>query len=243
MSFHDPNLAKLLPQNRLAETNRQKLIKNHLPLVHKLAWRVHRQVSNAIEVDDLKQIGCLALVEAAYAFEDRGLGFSSYAKLRVRGAMIDYLRKQSDLTRSSMRFRKEMRSAELELSQRLGHKPDEVEMAQQLAMDQASYREAVDGSRTVVKRSIEQIYSDQNMCFEDGADKPPELAEKSETRQLLARLISELPDREGDVLKLYFVEEMKLEAIGEVLDIGAARVCQIKQAALARLRTIMEKHN
>ena len=88
------------------EHSPERLARQYMPLVRKIAWHVHGRVSTAIEVEDLLQIGMVALVEAANSFEDRGLGFAAYAQLRVRGAMIDHLRRQATLCRSAMARRK-----------------------------------------------------------------------------------------------------------------------------------------
>lgn len=214
----------------------EQLARQYMPLVRKTAWHVHGRVSSAIEVEDLLQIGMVALVEAANSFEDRGLGFGAYAQLRVRGAMIDHLRRVSTLCRSAMATRKKLAAARSRLEQKLGRAPLEAEMAQEMGLDATTYRETADSAEMVQHTSMDEVYSDQSMWFADVEDRADDVMERESLKAALAKCIGDLPQREALVLQLYFVEELNLEEIGQTLDIGAARVCQIKKAALDKLR-------
>lgn len=239
MSFHDRNMKDIIYAAKPYATSEEQLVISHLPLVRKLAWHVHGRVSTAIEIEDLLQIGMVALVEAARSFEDRGLGFSNYAKLRVRGAMIDQLRKVSNLSRSAIDFRKRLRQMEEKLRVASGETPDEIALAQALGMDQQSFRIAVDQAESIDLSSIDELYSDHNIWFADQDDNAEIQLQDSQKRAQLAQAIAFLPQREAMVLQLYFVEEMNLEEIGMTLDIGAARVCQIKKSALEKVKLML----
>ena len=221
---------------RRGENSPERLARQYMPLVRKIAWHVHGRVSTAIEVEDLLQIGMVALVEAANSFEDRGLGFGAYAQLRVRGAMIDHLRRQATLCRSAMAKRKELAKIRNGLEQRLGRLPTEAEMSAEMGIEAAAYRETADSVEMVQHTSMDEVYSDQSMWFADVEDRADAVMERESLKKALAACIGELPQREALVLQLYFVEELNLEEIGQTLDIGAARVCQIKKAALDKLR-------
>ncbi|XCA02015.1 FliA/WhiG family RNA polymerase sigma factor [Sphingobium sp. SJ10-10] len=214
----------------------EQLARRYMPLVRKTAWHVHGRVSSAIEIEDLLQIGMVALVEAANGFEDRGLGFASYAQLRVRGAMIDHLRRHATMTRSAMAQRKQLAGIRGRLEQKLGRVPLEAEMSAEMGLDAAAYREVADSCEMVQHSSMDEVYSDQSMWFADVEDRADDVMEREALKGALAKCIGELPQREALVLQLYFVEELNLEEIGATLDIGAARVCQIKKAALDKLR-------
>ncbi|MEJ7933322.1 FliA/WhiG family RNA polymerase sigma factor [Sphingobium sp. AN558] len=214
----------------------ERLARQYMPLVRKIAWHVHGRVSSAIEIEDLLQIGMVALVEAANSFEDRGLGFAAYAQLRVRGGMIDHLRRQATLSRSAMAQRKQLASARNALEQKLGRLPTEAEMSAAMEMEPSDYREMADGVEMIQHTSMDEVYSDQSMWFADVEDRADDVMERESLKKALAACIGELPQREALVLQLYFVEELNLEEIGQTLDIGAARVCQIKKAALDKLR-------
>lgn len=214
----------------------EQLARRYMPLVRKIAWHVHGRVSSAIEIEDLLQIGMVALVEAANGFEDRGLGFASYAQMRVRGAMIDHLRRHSTLCRSAMARRKQLAATRAKLEQRLGRAPSEAEMSAEMGLEPADYREIADGAEMTQHMSMDEVYSDQSMWFADVEERADDAMERESLKAALAQHIGELPQREALVLQLYFVEELNLEEIGRTLDIGAARVCQIKKAALDKLR-------
>jgi len=218
----------------------EQLARKYMPLVRKIAWHVHGRVSSAIEIEDLLQIGMLALVEAANGFEDRGFGFASYAQLRVRGAMIDHLRRHATICRSAMGRRRQMAAARSRLEQQLGRSPSDAEMAVAMDMTPAEYRQAVDSSEIAQHQSMDEVYSDQSMWFADVEDRADDVLEREALKGAVARCIGRLPEREGLVLQLYFVEEMNLEEIGQTMDIGAARVCQIKKAALDKLKVMLK---
>jgi len=219
----------------------EQLARQYMPLVRKIAWHVHGRVSNAIDVEDLLQIGMVALVEAANGYEDRGFGFASYAQMRVRGAMIDHLRRHATLCRSAMAKRKQLMAVRASLEQRLGRMPGEAEMSTEMGLSPSDYRELADAAEMVQEQSIDEVYSDQSMWFADVEERADEVLERESLKQALAACIGKLPEREALVLQLYFVEELNLEEIGAVLDIGAARVCQIKKSALDKMRGLLSE--
>ena len=239
MTFHDPQLARQAYEAGASRVTVAQLVESHVPLVRKLAWHVHGRMSRTAEIEDLLQIGMVALVEAAKSFEDRGLGFTNYAKLRVRGAMIDDLRRQSNLSRAAMQFRKRLRQVDDQLAQTLGRVPDQRELAAAMGMQVADFRDAFEASQSADTRSIDEAYSDHSPWFVDEAPAADELIETEQRQEELAHAIAQLPEREAMVLQLYFVEELNLDEIGRTLNVGAARVCQIKKAALEKVRGIL----
>ena len=219
----------------------EQLARQYMPLVRKIAWHVHGRVSNAIEIEDLLQIGMVALVEAANGYEDRGFGFATYAQMRVRGAMIDHLRRHATLCRSGMAKRKELMAVRSRLEQQLGRSPVEAEMSVAMGLEPSDYREMADAAEMVQQHSMDEVYSDQSMWFADVEDRIDDVLERDSLKQALAQCIGKLPEREALVLQLYFVEELNLDEIGATLDIGAARVCQIKKSALDKLRVLLRE--
>jgi RNA polymerase sigma factor for flagellar operon FliA len=232
-----------LTYGRKAGPNPESLAQQYMPLVRKIAWHVHGRVSSAIEIEDLLQIGMVALVESANSFEDRGHGFAAYAQMRVRGAMIDHLRRHATICRSAMARRKVVVEARKQLEQKSGRAPSEAEVAAHLGLDASAYRDLVDGTDSAQHQSIDEVYSDQSMWFADVSERADDMLERESLKKAIAACIADLPQREAMVLQLYFVEEMNLEEIGQTLDIGAARVCQIKKAALDKLRARLSDWN
>ena len=221
---------------RQARPTPEGLVRSHMQLVRKIAWHVHARVASAIDVEDLVQIGMVALVESANSFEDRGHAFATYATLRIRGSMIDHLRRHATLCRSAMARRRELAAARQRLESRLGRTASDAEVAEEMGMEAADYREMVDDSQAVQQQSIDEVYSDQSMWFADVEERADEAIDRERLKGAIAGAISGLPERDAMVLQLYFVEEMNLEEIGQTLGVGAARICQIKKAALDRLR-------
>jgi RNA polymerase sigma factor for flagellar operon FliA len=215
----------------------QQLVQGHLNLVRKIAWHVHGKVSTAIEVADLIQIGMIALMESARSFEPRGTAtFATYATMRVRGAMIDQLRRQAAMCRGALQRRRKFGETRSVLERELGRAPTHDEMAARLEMPLDTYFQAVEGMQGVRYESIDAVYSDHSEWFASGEEDAHDSLEREQLGRALVAGLKTLPEREALVLQLYYVEEMNLEEIGAVLEVGAARVCQIKKAALDRLR-------
>jgi RNA polymerase sigma factor FliA len=214
----------------------EALVRAHMNLVRKIAWHVHARVASAIEIEDLVQIGMIALVEAANGYEDRGHAFGTYATMRIRGAMIDHLRKSASICRSAMVRRREMNGARERLQGRLGRAPTDAEMAEAMGLDPADYRALVDETQSARHESLDEVYSDHSMWFADIEERADEALEREGLKGAVAEAIRTLPERDAMVLQLYFVEEMNLEEIGQTLGVGAARICQIKKSALDKVR-------
>ena len=220
--------------------DRDRLVREHLPLVRRIAWHVHGSMSTIVEVEDLVQVGLIALVEAAATFEDRGLvSFRHYCTTRVRGAMIDELRRQATTTRGAMKRRPHYAQAVVALTDPTGRAPDEAAVAAKIGVSVERLRADYASADAVRFDSIDQVYADDLPWFAD--DSPDAFAQLSdgETRDRLIAAITALPEREAQVIQLYYVEELNLEEIGQVLGVGAARICQIKAAAHARLKKAM----
>ena len=219
-----------------AKPSPDALVRTHMQLVRKIAWHVHARVASAIDIEDLAQIGMVALVEAANAFEDRGHAFATYATLRIRGAMIDHLRRHATICRSAMAKRRELGTVRERLENRLGRSASDAEMAAEMEMEAGDYRSLVDECQAVHQESIDEVYSDHSIWFADAEERADEAIDRERLKHAIADAIRGLPERDAMVLQLYFVEEMNLEEIGQTLGVGAARICQIKKAALDKLR-------
>ncbi len=214
----------------------ETLVRSHMQLVRKIAWHVHARVASAIEIEDLVQIGMIALVEAANGYEDRGHAFSTYATLRIRGGMIDHLRKSASLCRSAMTRRRELKAVRERMEARLGRGPTDAEMAQEMGLSPTSYYALIGETQSARQESLDEIYSDHSMWFADVDDRADAALEREGLKDAIAAGIRTLPERDAMVLQRYFVEEMNLDEIGQTLGVGAARICQIKKAALDKLR-------
>ncbi len=220
----------------------EALVRKHLPMVRRTAWHVHGSMSSIVDIEDLVQIGLVALVEAIDAFEDRGAAtFEQYLLTRLRGSMIDELRRQATLTRGAMRRRRAYTESIAALTTETGNRPDETAVAARLGVTIEKLRSDYATAEAVRFDSIDDVYSDEGPWFmSDEPDAFEQLAE-GQLRDTLIAAIGELPEREAQVIQLYYVEELNLEEIGLVIGVGAARVCQIKKAAHDRLKRAMTR--
>ena len=216
------------------------LVRQYLPLVKKLAWHVHGSMSTLVDVEDLIQVGLVALVEAAAQAPqepgEQGAQFRAYLVTRLRGAMIDELRRQATTTRGAMRRRRAYHAAVATLTQQLGHAPGEAMIAEQLGVSVAKLRLDYLTAEAISFEPIDEAYADDLPWFADDAPTAFDALADGEQRDRLIAAIAGLPEREALVVQLYHVEELNLEEIGQVLGVGAARVCQLKSAAHGRLR-------
>jgi len=219
--------------------NPARLIEAHSALVRRIAWHVHSRMSSAIEVEDLIQIGLVALVEAAKNFEDRGIAFAPYAATRIRGNMVDALRRDARMGRAGMANRRYLAGIRARLEQEYMRKPSDAEMAGATGLEPAAYHVMAASTQPLGQESIEDSYSDHDMWFADVSDAADTMLEKAQLREALVANLSKLSEREALILQLYFVEELNLDEIGETLGVGAARVCQIKKAALDKMKMMM----
>jgi RNA polymerase sigma factor for flagellar operon FliA len=220
-------------------TQSDQLIESHTKLVKRIAWHVHGTVSSAIEPADLIQIGMVALVESARAFEDRGIAFSAYATTRIRGAMIDHLRKNSAMSRTSMHNKREIERAKMNAEAKYCRKVNDVEISQEMCINLSEYHKLLDKSITITQESLDDVYSDHAMWFADNEDDAHTMLENAEITDLLKKCIEKLPQREAMILQLYFVDELNLDEIATILDLTSARVCQIKKKSLQKLKDMM----
>lgn len=216
-------------------------IDRFVPMVRRLAWHLQGSNGPGVEAEDLMQAGLVALTECAHR-HDGGPdpdGFAAYAKMRVKGAMIDQLRRSAPLTRGAIRRRREISKTELRLRGELGRDPTLRELAEAMNMDPKDFDTMRTSSEPLHFESMDEAYSDADIAFCDRSDDALTMLLTNENRDALIRAISTLPERLQLVIKLYFVEELNLSEIGAVLGVTPPRVHQIKDQALQAIRKYM----
>jgi RNA polymerase sigma factor for flagellar operon FliA len=213
-------------------------IRRFLPMVRRLAWHVHGSGRTGIEIDDLVQAGLVALTECAQKHngptED---GFAAYAKLRVRGAMVDLVRRSTPLSRAASDRRRLLRDASAALTTTLGRAPSEDELAEAMGITPNALAELRAASEPLRFEPSDDAYSDRDSAFADDRPDSFELLADEQTRGQVAAAIAALPERLQMVIQLYFVEELNLAEIADVLSVSVPRVHQLKAQALDKLRT------
>jgi RNA polymerase sigma factor for flagellar operon FliA len=227
------------------ESERQRMLVEHLPQVRYIARRIHERLPRHICFEDLLHAGVVGLIDALSKFDhEKHVQFSSYAKFRIRGAILDSLR---DLDWSPRELRRKARRID-EIYRRLctllGRVPSSSELAEELGVSLGELQgllAEIDG----LEIGSLQIESPLDGTSEDLCQYLPNAPEdtpffqclKSEMKELLARVIHELPEKERQVLSLYYYDELTMKEVGSVLGIGESRVSQIHSLAVIHLRT------
>jgi RNA polymerase sigma factor FliA len=216
-------------------------VRRFQPMVRRLAWHVHGSGRPGIELEDLMQAGLVALTECAQKHAGPGEdGFAAYAKLRVRGAMVDLIRRTVPMSRGAAERSRQLRDKETELRGLLGRDPTGHELADALGIEEAQLALLRDTSQPLRFEPIDEVYSDQDTAFADNTPDSLSLLEEEETRDAVIAAIGSLPERLRLVVSLYFVEELNLSEIAQVLQVSIPRVHQLKAQALSKLREALE---
>lgn len=218
-----------------------RLVEEQMPLVQRLAWHFHGRVGRFVEVDDLLQAGYLGLVDASqrYSVCD-GVSFAAYAAIRIRGSIIDHLRRNSNLCRNTISMRQAIERARRKLSQSLGREPETMELAEAMEMTTEKLQDWENRFQTNQLHSLDEVYTDHSILFSDNATTAEDALEQSQLKTLLRHAIEDLPERNALVLQLYYVEELNVYEIAAILDVTTGRVSQIKKAAIEQLRDLMQ---
>lgn len=215
-------------------------VRRFLPMVRRLAWHVHGSGRDGIELEDLMQAGLVALTEAAQRHAGPGEdGFAAYAKMRVRGAMVDLVRRAVPLSRGAAERRRTVRAKENELRGQLGRDPHDHELAAAMGLSEADLASLRHSSEPLRFEPLDDAYSDSSMAFADERPDSLALLEDQEARAGVAAAVAALPERLQLIVQLYFVEELNLSEIAEVLGVSVPRVHQLKAQALDKLRAAL----
>jgi RNA polymerase sigma factor for flagellar operon FliA len=220
-----------------------ELVVLHEPLVKRIAYHLMSRLPASVQADDLIQAGMIGLIEASRKFDpDQGASFETYAGIRIRGAMLDEIRRTDWTPRSVHRKAREVAEAVRRIENEMGRDARDVEVAQEMGISLEEYHKILQDSTGCRIFSFE----DPGMLGEEGmsqsgrhVDQPLENLQKTDFKQGLADEIKGLPERERLVMALYYDEELNLREIGEILGVSESRVCQIHGQALIRLRARM----
>ena len=222
-----------------------KLVVEHAELVKRIAYHLVSRMPPHVEVDDLIQAGMMGLLQAAQNFSpSKGANFETYAGIRIRGAMLDEARKANWTPRSTFKNAKRVAEAIRSIENRTGRDAKAGEVAEMLGISVEDYHQMLERSLSSKLLSFERLASDPERSALLPASTevgPYETVEADEFRDSLAAAVERLPEREKLVLSLYYDEELNLREIGEVLDVGESRVCQIHGQAVLRLRARLQK--
>lgn len=219
------------PSARETET----LVMRHAELVKRIAYHLAGRLPASVEVDDLIQAGMLGLLEAAANYsEGRGASFETYAGIRIRGAMLDGLRKLDWAPRSVHRKARAVAKAIREIESEVGREARDVEVAERMGMKLSEYHRIVEDSAGCQISSL--TTEEGEITVTDSSADPFRDVVDEDFRAALTEAISGLPERERLVMSLYYDDELNLKEIGAALRVSESRICQIHGQALVRLQ-------
>jgi len=224
-------------------TDRDQLILDHLPLLHHIVGRMSWDIPGKVDREDLLGFGIIGLIAAADSFEpERGLKFSTYAFPRIRGAILDELRRLDFLPRGRREKVRALDRAVAELEQELGLPPTPAELAARLGTDEEEVDAILHSARLAGAVSIDDGPSDDlaSLLSDPRSDDPEDSAEWKEMKDLLVVAIAGLPEPERAVITLYYGEELLLRDIGEIMEVSESRVSQIHSRALYLLNRALK---
>jgi len=227
------------------EVSQDDLVEQHATLVKRIAYHLISRLPSCVQVDDLIQAGMIGLLEAARNYDaTQGASFETYAGIRIRGSMLDEIRKGDWTPRSLHRKVREISQTMREIETEHGRDARDSEVAERLDMSLDEYHQVLQDASSHQIVSFEDIPSkDANVV--DGLSAkitgPLENLQEDNLKETLATAIAGLPERERLVMSLYYDEELNLRETGEVLGVSESRVCQIHSQALIRLKAKVQR--
>ena len=226
------------------DEERERLLTEQLPQVRYIARRIHERLPRHVPFEDLVHAGVVGLIDALHKYDrSKQVQFGSYAKFRIRGAILDSLREMDWSPRDLRRKARQLEEANNSLRSQLGRNPSEPELAAELGIDLHGLQMLlgeIDGLEVGSLRvQSHRDGKEEDLCEylpDDPEETPLLLCLRSEMKDLLTRAIEELPEKERQVLALYYYEELTMKEIGSTLDLSESRVSQMHSSIVQRLQ-------
>lgn len=232
-----------LTVSALDERERERLITEHMPMARRIALRLARNTSLSGQSDDVVSVAMMGLVEAANRYEPKnGEPFGAFANKRVRGAVLDELRRRDALPRNLRKRVKQAGEVQRRLEHEHGRPAEDEEVAAVLGISLDTYHTELGEAANVSFVDLDgEDRLAERLTSESSAKTPAELVEKRQQAEMLKRALTEIPSRDAKILALYYVEEFTYSEIASLLEVSAPRVCQLHARALTRLRAELGK--
>jgi RNA polymerase sigma factor for flagellar operon FliA len=229
-------------------TNRDQLVLDHVGLVKALAQRLAQRLPAQVEMTDLVSVGVLGLIDAATRYKaSTGVPFDAFARRRVQGAMLDALRDLDWAPRSLRKSRRDLDSTIARLRHELKREPNDAEIAGSMQLSETEYDRLLEQVKSLelgALRQLDATSQEGGSLIEmiiDPEEGPEARLERTELRAHLGKAIAQLPDRERQILALYYEEELTMAEIGAVIGVCESRVSQLRSLALSRLRVTLKE--
>jgi len=240
------NSNSLTTYNKSAAPNVAINVEDYAQLVKRIAHHMIARMPPCVQVDDLIQAGMIGLLEAAKKYDaSKGASFETYAGIRIRGAIVDEMRRGDWVPRSVHRNGRRIAEAIASVEARTGGDAGDQEVAEELGLSLEDYHNMLQDSVSCRLFSFEETYDEDNSTLEENELSRPLLnpqdgIEQDALKHSLVQAINHLPERERLVLALYYDEELNLKEIGEIIGVSESRVSQIHSQAALRLRANLE---
>ena len=238
---------QIVDETEITEENREEVIKKYSPMIKYVANRIAMRLPPHIEVDDLISVGVLGLMDAISKYDSsRGAKFKTYAEFRVRGAILDELRSLDWVPRSIRQKASQVDKVVVALQSKLSRQPEDEEVAKEMGLSLDQFHNTLNETKSIPIFSLEDLGiakesgEQQSLldCLAGKADADPQTQIRLvELKEIIAKAIDALPEKERLMVSLYYYEELTMKEIGAVLDITESRVSQIHSKAVYRLRT------
>jgi RNA polymerase sigma factor for flagellar operon FliA len=216
---------------------------DYIGLVKRVALHLKGRLPNFMELDELIQVGMIGLIEADKSFDaSKGVDFEVFAKNRIRGAILDQVRKMSYLPRSAIVSIRDHNEASAALTGELGRAPSQAELADFMGKDADTFQKERTHAHRFQTVSLEAQTTDSVDLPTGHGNEPEQELVEEQFMGALAASIGNLPERDRTIVALYYVEEMNLKEIGAVLEVSESRVSQILSACVSKLRVQMRDH-
>jgi len=235
----------LAAYSAMQEHNYDELVNQHAPLVKRIAYHLMNRLPPNVQADDLIQAGMIGLLEASRNYDpSQGASFETYAGIRIRGAMLDEIRRSDWTPRSVHRKARVVAEAMRTIENEYGRDARDVEVAEELGMNLKEYHAILQDASGCRIFSLDELAAVGDVMRGEAGGVhagPYEGLQKDAFKEALAQEIAGLPERERLVMALYYDEELNLREIGQILGVSESRVCQIHSQAALRLRSRLEE--
>jgi len=232
----------------VGDKSREELIREFAPMIKYVADRMSMNLPSGISREDLISAGVLGLNDSINKFNaGKGVKFKTYASYRIKGAMVDELRRMGWASRAVIRDNQQINEIKDALQLKLGRVPTDFEMAEQMEIKVEAYHKMLWRTRRISLMSLDEPYADGNtprMAFQESETPSPfDVLKRQELKQVLAKEIATLSKKEQMVISLYYYDELTLKEIGKVLDLTESRISQIHSKVISKLRIRLQSNN
>jgi len=224
---------------------KNQLIVEYIPLVKIVSGRMYNFYGSKVDFEDLISYGVLGLIDSIERFDlSRNIKFETYAQIRIKGTIIDNIRKLDWIPRSLRKKSKDLQSSMLELENKLGHAPTNEELGKHMNMDTEEIEDLLSDISTFNVISLEDTLrgkGEGTINVKSKVDTPEDIIERKEVKDILAEAIENLPEKEQLVISLYYYDELTYKEIGHILKLSESRISQIHSKSILKMKNYLAR--